>query len=245
MAAITGQRDMRIRYKQSVLGPVWLVLQPLGLLAAMAVAFVGVTQVDTHGIPYVLFALVGVTVWNYTQLTLSVSTLAILSNYTIVRRSAAPRVALVHGAMLSNGPTLLVMSALTVLATIISEGARWEMLLLPALIAWLFVLLWGPALLFSAISSRFRDAVAVVPLIMQGGTFLSPVGYPVEAAPKYLEAVLIFNPLTGMIETWRWAILGSDLVVGALITALGWTVVLGLLGWWVFSRMETTFADFL
>jgi lipopolysaccharide transport system permease protein len=113
------------------------------------------------------------------------------------------------------------------------------------MLVWLLTLLWGPALLFSAVSSRFRDAVAIIPLLLQGGTFLSPVGYPIDNAPHYLQIVLWINPLTGMIEAWRWALLGSDPVIGALITCAAWTIVLGVIGWRVFSRMETTFADFL
>jgi len=245
VTAITALRDMRIKYKQSLLGPVWLVLQPLGLLAAMAVAFAGIAQVDTSGIPYALFALVGVTVWNYTQLTLAVATQAILANNTIVRRSAAPRLALIHGAMLSNGPTLVVMTVISTLIAVVWSGPRWQLLLVPCAVLWLLFLLWGPVLLFASISSRFRDVVAMVPLILQGGTFISPVGYPVDSAPPALETILWINPLTGMIEAWRWAILGSDPAITAIIIAAAWTVALAIVGWRVFARLETTMADFL
>jgi ABC-type polysaccharide/polyol phosphate export permease len=245
VARITALRDMRIKYKQSLLGPVWLVIQPLGLLAAVCVAFAGVTQVDTGGIPYGLFALVGVTVWTYTQVTITVATQAMLSNYTIVRRSACPRIALLHGSMLSNLPTLGIMTAISLLAAIVLNGARWEMLLFPLLGVWLFLVLWGPSLLLSAVATRYRDAIAIIPLLMQAGTFLSPVGYPIQSAPHYLQVLLWINPLTGVIETWRWAILGSDPAIGAIFVALGWTVVLGAAGWRLFGRMETAFADFL
>jgi len=238
-------RDMRIKYKQSLLGPVWLLLQPIGMLIGVVVAFAGITTVDTGGVPYLVFALVGVTIWAYFQLTLSTAVPAMISNATLVRRSACPRVALVTGALVANLPTLGLLTIVTVALAIVLNGPRVEMVLLPFLLALAFVFLWGPALLLSAIAARFRDAVAAIPLVLQAGMFVSPVGYATSSADGTLAVVLALNPLSGIIDAWRWSLLGSPPSVLALVLAGVWTVLLTVAGWRVFGRLETEFADFL
>src|SRR5687768_7297677 len=96
VARTLAARDMKVRYKQSVLGPLWLALQPLGMLIAVTIAFYGVTTVNTGDVPYVLFALVGLCVWTYFQLTMMAATLTVPTNSQLVRRSTCPRVALMN-----------------------------------------------------------------------------------------------------------------------------------------------------
>jgi ABC-type polysaccharide/polyol phosphate export permease len=242
MAAL---RDMRIRYRQSILGPVWLVLQPLGLLAALMIAFSGVANADTNGVSSLLFTVVGVTVWTFTQQAISSGSTAMISNSTLVRRSNCPRVALVTGSLLANLPTLGVMAVISLLLTVIIRGLPLQVLLLPLAIVWLIVLMWGPVLMFAGVATRFRDAVAAIPILLQAGVFLTPVGYAIQGAPHWLQVLLWLNPITGALEVWRWVILGVDPVVAAVAISAAWTVVLGGVGWWLFSRLETGFADYL
>ena len=115
---------------------------------------------------------------------------------------------------------------------------------MPVLIAWLLLLTYGFILLVTALGGRFRDAVALAPLIVQAGIFLTPVGYPLSAAGSFAK-VLAFNPASGVIESWRWSLLGMAPDGFAIVVALVETVVLGLLGWYVFGRMETRFADYV
>ncbi len=245
VAWIVARRDMRIKYKQSFLGPVWLAAQPLGMLAAVSVAFAGITRVDTRGVPYVLFALVGVTVWAYVQLTIVTAATAMISNAPLVRRSACPRIALVNGALLTNLPTLGVMALLTLLAALVLHGAVVQMLLLPAVGALVLAFTWGPSLLLASIAARYRDAVAVVPLLVQGGLFLSPVGFPTDSAHGALRIALSLNPVSGLIEAARWCTLGTTPAAVPLAASAAWMVILTLAGWQIFSRFETQFADFL
>src|SRR3954451_14292372 len=102
-------RDLKVKYKQAALGPLWLLIAPLGMLAAVTIAFSGVTDVDTGGTPYVLFALVGLIVWTFVQLSLTLGAMAIIANASLVRRSTVPRIALISGTMLGNLPPVLVM----------------------------------------------------------------------------------------------------------------------------------------
>jgi ABC-type polysaccharide/polyol phosphate export permease len=239
-----GRRDVKIKYKQSALGPLWLVLQPLGMLAAITLAFSKVTSVDTGDVPYVVFALVGLSVWTYVQMTITVAPQVLPANYQVVRRSPCPRVAFVTGTLISVVPPLAVVLAASVAAAVISGSLGVEALAMPVLIVWLVVLMWGFTLLVTALGGRFRDAVAIAPVIVQAGIFLTPVGYPLDAAGSFAK-VLAFNPASGVIESWRWSLLGIAPDGFAIAVALAETVAVTLLGWYVFGRMETRFSDYV
>jgi lipopolysaccharide transport system permease protein len=239
-----GWRDMKTKYKQSALGPLWLVLQPLGMLLAISIAFSKVTSVNTGDVPYIVFALVGLAVWTYVQMTVNVAPMTLPANQTVVRRSPCPRVALVTGSLIAVLPPLAVVLTASVAAAAISTGLSVQALLMPLMVVWLVVLMWGFTLLVAALGGRFRDAVAFAPLIVQAGIFLTPVGYPLDAAGSFAK-VLAFNPASGLIEGWRWSLLGIAPDGFALGVALAETVAVVLLGWYVFGRMEIRFADYV
>jgi len=243
VARLVGLRDMRLRYTQSLLGPVWILLQPLGMLAGLAIAFAGVTKVDTGGIPYLLFALVGVSVWSYIQTTVATTAGSLVANGPLVRRTTCPRVAIVDSALLANLPTLLIMASIATVVSAIWTGPRLEMLAVPLLIAWTLACMWGPALLLSAAAAHYRDVVAVIPLVMQVGTFATPVGYPLDQTSGTLRTVISLNPFTGILEAWRWAILGTAPAAMAVVASLAVIVVFAVVGWRVFTRLEPRIAD--
>jgi lipopolysaccharide transport system permease protein len=239
-----GKRDMKAKYKQSALGPLWLVLQPLGMLLAITIAFSTVTSVDTGTVPYVVFALVGLAVWTYIQMTVSVAPMTLPSNQLVVRRSPCPRLALVTGTLIAVLPPLAIVLTASVAVAAISSGLPIQALVMPLMVAWLLLLMWGFTLLVAALGGRFRDAVAFTPLIVQAGIFLTPVGYPLDAAGSFAK-VLAFNPASGLIEGWRWSLLGIAPDGFAIAIALAETVAAVLLGWYVFGRMEPRFADYV
>jgi lipopolysaccharide transport system permease protein len=244
VARMIGLRDIKVKYKQAALGPLWLLIAPLGMLAAMGIAFSGVTSVNTGGVPYVLFTLVGLVVWTYIQLSLSVGAQAVVGNSPLVRRSAMPRIALVTGTLLGNLPPVAVMLALTLVGTLAARGLPLQIVLLPVVAVWAVVFTLALTMLVAAVAARFRDTVAVMPLLVQAGIFVTPVGYPIEGAPRNIKLLLSLNPVSGIIESWRWVILGSaDTSLAVIGVALGATVLLCVFGWYVFSRLEVTFAD--
>ena len=242
---IVAMRDIKVKYKQSALGPIWLFLQPLGMLAAVSVAFSAVVGVDTGGVPYLLFALAGLCVWNFIQLVLSAGTLVLIANHTLIRRSACPRIALMNAQITSNLPFFAVILATTLVGTLFSEGFGLEILALPVVVVWLMAFTWGLLLISASISARFRDSVSAVPLVLQAGIFLAPVGYPADRGGPTTEALLALNPVTGLIEALRWSVLGTSVELYVIAIALGWTVLIVVAGWRTFGRMETRFADFI
>jgi lipopolysaccharide transport system permease protein len=246
VARMIGLRDLKVKYKQAALGPLWLLIGPLGMLVAITIAFSGVTDVDTGGIPYLLFALTGLTVWTFIQLSATLGAQSIVGNASLVRRSPMPRVALVTGSMIGNFPPVAVMFLLALIGSIVTGHLPVQALLLPLLIAWLITFTLSLSLAVGALTARFRDVGSMLPLIIQAGIFVTPVGYSLKGSPANIHILLTLNPVSGLIEAFRWAMLDlPDPQWSAVLIAAIWTVVLGIVGWRVFTRMEVEFADFV
>jgi ABC-type polysaccharide/polyol phosphate export permease len=245
VARIVAVRDIKIRYKQSILGPLWLVLQPLGVLIGLIFVFNGVTTVNTGGIPYVVFALASMSAWTFVQLSFSTGTNVFLLNSALIRRVAFPRTALFTAALLSNLVPAAVIFVLAIIGTVISEGIHWQIVLLPLVAVWFMALMAGVMFATASLTVRYRDVMALVPFWLQVGVFLTPVGYPLMSAPQTLKTLLSLNPLTGLMELWRWCMFDSAVSTLPIITAIVGTVVTVAAGWWIFSRLEGRFADFI
>jgi ABC-type polysaccharide/polyol phosphate export permease len=245
VARVVGARDMKIKYKQSALGPIWLVVQPAAILAAMVIVFKGVTNVDTGGVPYVLFALAGLSVWIYFQQAISTAAMVMQHNVHVVKRTACPRIALVVGNGLAASPSLAVVVAATFVGTAAALGLPTQVLALPFVLAWMVLFTASISLILATVGARFRDVVALVPLILQVGVFASPVGYPVSSTHGAIAVLLHINPLTGLIEAMRWTLLGLTPSLLTLAISTGTTVVFATLAWWLFARAEVRFADYV
>jgi lipopolysaccharide transport system permease protein len=246
VALVLASRDLKVKYKQSLIGPPWLVLQPLGILAGLIVAFHGVANVDTGGIPYTAFALTGLTVWTAVQTTLLNGVNAFVMNAQLIRRVATPRIAFITSTVLSNliAPAVILLGAIVVMlltGTPISPRA----VLLPLIAVWIILMTFGLLAVFASASVRFRDVSTLLPFWSQAGLFLTPVGFSLATAPGRTHDVLVFNPLTGLIEITRWSLLGTPTEVAPLIVSAVFTVFILWFGWRTFTRLETTFADFV
>lgn len=244
VAWIVGLRDLKIKYKQSILGPPWLVIQSIGILAGLVLVFNGVTTVNTGRVPYVLFALVGMGLWTFVQQSLTAGSMAFVQNAELIRRVASPRVAFVTASVLSNlvAPVLILIASI---AGIFIDGLDLpvQALLLPAFFAWLIVLTTGMLFLLASLTARYRDVFSLIPFWSQVGLFVTPVGYPLASATPTLETILSLNPLTGILELWRWSLFGTDVGAFPIVSAVAWSVVLVIGGWRVFTRMEVSLVD--
>jgi homopolymeric O-antigen transport system permease protein len=243
-ARVLAQRDFKVLYKQSALGPLWLAIQPLGVLGAFTVVFSGVADIDTGGTPYALFALVGITVWTFVSACIATGTRCFTRSKRMVRLTNAPRAALAIAAVSSALPQLAVPVLLTLIAVVaFGEGLGPEVVALPFMALWLYALTFVVVLMLAALNVRFRDVTSLVPFLLQAGLFMSPVAYPLSEVPNGLDTVIKLNPLTGVIEAWRWSILGTSPDELALVLAGVGTLVTAVVAWWVFTRLEVRFAD--
>jgi lipopolysaccharide transport system permease protein len=238
-----ASRDIKARYKQTFLGPAWVVFQPLALLAAFSVGFKSVANVNTGGVPYFLFAMVGLTVWTYFQATVMVAAGSIVNNYSLVRWTACPRLAMPLAGLFSSSPSLAVTGGVTLIAAGIA-GYLWVgALVIPFLIVWLVCLTAAAAVFLAAIAVRARDVASALPFLLQITVFLAPVAYPTTQLSSWLQTAISLNPVTGLVESWRWALLGITPDMTAVGLALGLTVLALVVAWKTFSAVEVVMSD--
>jgi lipopolysaccharide transport system permease protein len=237
-------RDFKVKYKQSMLGPIWLLIQPLALLAAFLVAFRGLADVNTYGLPYVLFALVGLSVWAFFQAAMTMGTASVITNANFVRFTPCPRPAFPIASIIASFPAYAVVITGALLATIVTGHLSPRVLLLPLAMIWLMLLTLGILAISSSLAVRYRDILSVLPFMLQIGVFLAPVGFPLAELSPTVRALVDLNPLTGIIEASRWMMLsGYECSVEPILFSLAGTAIIATLGWRLFTRLETTMAD--
>jgi lipopolysaccharide transport system permease protein len=240
-------RDVKVRYKQTVLGVSWVVLQPL--LAAVIFSFVfgKVARLPSEGRPYMLFAFAGLLAWNLFSNTVTRSSIALVANAHVVTKVYFPREVLPISAMFSAVLDFGV--SLVVMALMLAWYRIWPglmLILLPLWIAVLVVMALGIGLMAGALMVRFRDVQHMIPTLLSLGLYASPVTWSVSAVPAQYRLVCLLNPLSGSLEAFRRSLLGEGVLSGG---ALAYSAVTAGLIFWlgakVFRRMERSFADVL
>jgi lipopolysaccharide transport system permease protein len=240
---VMASRDFKVKYKQSLLGPLWLVFQPLALLAAFFVAFRNLANVQP-GIPYSVFALVGLSVWSFFQASMTIGSASIITNMMLVRFTPCPRFAFPIAGVIASLPAWAFTTAAAVVAAATTGTLSPRVLLLPLGVVWLFLLTAGFVGLAASFSVRYRDILAAMPFLLQVGLFLAPIGYPLHQLGPVVRQLVELNPLTGLIEAWRWMIVAGYAVSSrVIIFSLVTTAVVVVAGWRTFTRLETTMAD--
>lgn len=239
-------RDIKIRYRQTMLGGLWAVLQPLMAMLIFTFVFNRLAGVRSDGPPYPLFAFAGLAPWIFFTNALTASSNSLVANQQLVAKIYFPRVFIPIGAVVALlvdlGFSLLVLLALMV-------KYHWSLtfhaLTLPIFIFAALLSASGLGLIFSALNVSFRDVKYAVPFIIQMGLFVTPVIYPVSYLPARLRPLLAVNPMTGVIMGFRFALLGTPVDMSVLRVSLLVSVALFVLGLLIFRRMERRFADII
>jgi ABC-type polysaccharide/polyol phosphate export permease len=241
---VVAARDFKVKYKQSLLGPLWVVFQPVALLLAFLVAFRGLGNVQTSGVPYVVFTLVGLAVWAFFQASMTIGSASIITNANFVRYTPCPRPAFPLAGVISSFPSFAVTGVAAVVAAAATGFLSPRVLLLPLGFIWLLLLTTGAVAITSSLTVRYRDVLSALPFLLQVAVFLVPVGYSLAGLSPVVRALVEVNPLTGLIEAWRWMMLsGYRPAVTPIVISLALTVGLAAVGWLLFARLETTMAD--
>jgi|SRR5579862_2364146 len=241
---ILAIRDFKAKYKQSLLGPIWLVVQPLAFLLAFLIAFKGLGKVESGHVPYVVFTLVGLATWSFFQAGMTIGTSSVMTNSAFVRFTPCPRIAFPIAAIIASLPSFAVTASGAIVAAIATGYLSPRVLLLPLMLSWLILLTAGLVGVSSALAVRYRDVISALPFLLQLGVFVAPVGYALSNLSPAVRAIVEANPLTGVIEASRWAVLsGYHPSLVAVFISLGVTAVLVVMGWKVFTRFEPTMAD--
>lgn len=237
-------RDFKAKYKQSMLGPLWLLFQPLALLVAFVVAFRGLGHVKSSGVPYAVFALVGLSAWAFFQASMTIGTSSVISNQNFVRFTPCPRPAFPIAGIIASFPSFGVTAVGAIVAALVTGSLSPRVVLLPLAFVWLLAITVGVIGITSALAVRYRDIISILPFLLQVAVFLAPVGYSLAGLSNTMRHIVDLNPVTGVIEGLRWMMLsGYHASFAPVAISLAEAVVLLVVGWRTFSRFETTMAD--
>lgn len=239
-------RDVRARYKQTILGAAWVVLQPL--IAAGIFTFIFTIVADLkapEGVPYFLFTFTGLLAWNSFSSVLTRSSGSLVANAGLVSKVYFPRLVLPLATVLTVLLDLLVASLLLVVLLLFNwHLPGWTLLLLPPCILMMWGLALGAGLCGAAVAVSYRDALYILPVVTQFLMWGSAVLFPTEQVPERYLPILYLNPLVSLIEAVRWSVLGvGELRWAYLAYSAAFTGVVLLGGLIAFRRMERRFAD--
>lgn len=237
-------RDVRLRYRQTLLGVAWALLQPLVGMAIFTVFLGGLAHLPSDGIPYAAFVYAGLVPWTFFANSVTASSQSLVRNADLVRRVYLPRLAIPLAAVLGNLVDLLVgMALLGVLMVGFRIAPGPALLLLPPLVLFEVVTAFAIGLLLAALDVRYRDVRYVFPFLVQVWLFATPVVYSASLVPATWRWVLGLNPMAGVVEGFRWALLGGPPPGPLLLVSAAVVLVTLVLGLFYFRRTEGRFAD--
>lgn len=244
---ILAWRDIKVRFKQTVIGAAWALLRPLLTLIILTLVFSHIARLPSEGnAPYVLLVLSGLLPWQFFAAGLSDAANSVTDNEKIVSKIYFPRLVIPVSALavclVDFGIALLILVAIFAFYGFAPE---WNLLALPLVLLFAVLAALGPGLLLAALNVKYRDFRYVVPFIVQMGIYVSPVAYSTSLVPQAWRTLYYLNPMAGLIDAFRWTVLGSNfspwwpgvgLSLGVLLTLL----VAGVL---YFRATERSFAD--
>src|SRR5438094_386601 len=238
-------RDVKIRYKQTAIGVLWVVLQPLLTMLVFTLFFGRLAKLPSEGLPYPVFYFAALVPWMYFAYALQMTTNVVVDNQRLITKVYFPRLILPISAALSGLVDFAIGFVVLPIFTL-AYGIRPTLvaLWLPALLALAFFTALGVGLWLSALNALYRDVRYVIPFLIQFWMFASPVAYPSSLLPVRWRWLYGLNPMAGVIDGFRWAITGRGQAPSLLLLASAFAVALVVLGGlFFFNRMETAVAD--
>jgi lipopolysaccharide transport system permease protein len=238
-------RDLKVRYKQTAIGVSWTVLQPLIGMVIFTVIFGYLARIPSDGIPYPIFAFCGLLPWTYFATSLNRCMVSVVADAQLVSKVFFPRLILpLSGTMSGLVDFLISLCLFFGLMNWYGFAVTWRVVVLPGFLLLALLTALGIGLWFAALNVRYRDIGYVVPFLTQIWMFASPIIYPASMIPEKYRWLYSLNPMTGVIEAFRWTLLGKA-HPDFLMIAVSAIVVLGVFagGLVFFRRMERTFAD--
>ncbi|WP_230471285.1 ABC transporter permease [Hymenobacter jejuensis] len=244
------QRDFVSTYKQTVLGPIWFFIQPLLTTFTYVIIFGNIAKISTEGLPQLVFYMAGITIWNYFSLTLSNTSSVFTNNAHIFGKVYFPRLTMPLSIVISNIVRFLIQFGLflAIWAYYLVKGSAIHpnglILLTPVLLIIMGLLGLGLGMIFSALTTKYRDLTMLLAFGIQLLMYATPVIYPLSSlSPKY-KWVILANPMTSIVETFRFAFLGSgSFSWGYLSYSLLVTLVILFVGTIIFNKVEKSFTD--
>lgn len=238
-------RDVKVRYKQTVLGAAWAIIQPFFTMVAFSLFFGKLAKMPSDGIPYPIFAYAALVPWTFFANGLGKASNSLVGSSNLIKKIYFPRLCLPVSSVLS-GIVDFVLAFIVLIVMMFYFGIvpTINIVWLPLLLMLAFVASLGVSLWLSAMNVQFRDVQYIIPFLSQFWLFATPIAYPSSLLPEPWRTVYAINPMVGVVEGFRWALLGADTAPGPMIIVSS-LVALSLLvsGAFYFRRLEKTFAD--
>jgi len=238
-------RDIKVRYKQTVLGAAWAIIQPFFTMVVFSLFFGKLAKVPSDNIPYPIFSYAALVPWTFFANGLSQSSTSLVASANLIQKVYFPRLVVPISSVIS-GAVDFVLAFVVLLGMMLYFGTvpTWNVVWLPLLLLLALVTSLGVGLWLTAMNVQFRDVRYAVPFLVQAWMFATPIAYPSSLLDEPWRTLYGINPMAGVVEGFRWALLGTETAPGpiVLVSAL---VSVGLLisGAYYFRRMEKTFAD--
>jgi lipopolysaccharide transport system permease protein len=239
-------RDVKVRYRQTVLGAFWVMGQPLVTMLIFTVLFNRIARIDAGAIPYPLFVTAGVLIWNFVSGAISRAGNSLLGAVNLISKVYFPRLVV----PLANVVTDLVdfgIAALLLIPMMFWYGFRpgAAILLVPLVVLMAALFAFGVGLWIAAVNVEYRDVRVVLPWVLQIAMYATPVVYPVAAVPQKYRWIILANPMTGIVEAFRSCLFGTPLPARLLLWSVAATLLVLVSGAFYFRRTERLFADIL
>jgi len=245
-------RDFVAKYKQTILGPLWFIVQPLMMTLVFTVVFAGVAKISTDGLPPLLFYLCGQLGWNYFAQNFNSNSATLVNNAGLFSKVYFPRLVVPLSSLVSNLFTFLI-QAVTFCAFFLyfKYGLHndhfhldWRVVFLPLLVLQSAALSLGLGLFMSALTAKYRDLVHLSPLLIQLWMYATPVIIPLSKFPEQWRWVVAINPMTSIVESFRLMLLGTGTVEPLyMVCSVAFTLVILAVGLLLFGKVEKTFVD--
>jgi lipopolysaccharide transport system permease protein len=237
-------RDINVRYKQTVLGVAWAVLQPVLTMAVFTVIFGMLAKMPSQGVPYPIFVYAGLLPWTFLSTAVSNASQSLVNQQALLTKIYLPRLFVpassVGGGIIDFAISFVVFGVLMAWYGFVPG---WSVLALPALVLLTFVASLGVGLILAALTVTYRDFRYVIPFMLQVWMYLSPIIYPVTLVPPRWQLVLALNPMVGVIDGFRSALLGVPWNIPALVISTVAALASLLFGLFYFRKTERRFAD--
>ena len=239
-------RDILVRYKQTAIGIAWAVLRPVLTMAVFTVVFGKLGKFPSEGVPYPILVYAAMLPWQFFASSLADASASLVGNANLISKVYFPRLIVPASAVITSFVDFLIAGAiLVVLMAWYGFWPDWRLLLLPFFVLLAFAAAMGAGLWLTALNVKYRDFRFVVPFIVQFGLYVSPVGFSSTVVPEQWRLIYSLNPMVGVIEGFRWTLLGGRGALSAGGLALSIVVVAGVLasGIRYFRKTERSFAD--
>jgi homopolymeric O-antigen transport system permease protein len=237
-------RDIKLRYKQTVLGAAWAVLQPFLTMVVFTVLFGRLARMPSDGLPYPIFVYAGLLPWTFFNTAVTNSSNSLVGNSALITKVYFPRL-VIPGAAVAAGLLDFAISGVMLAAMMVyyHVGATWNLLMIPPLVVLTALVALTVGLWMSALNVKYRDVRYALPFTLQILLYLTPVIYPVKFIPEQYRWALSLNPLTGVVEGFRSALFAHPFGWERLAIATAMTLLMLLYAVYSFRQMEREFAD--